>query len=90
MREGLSDRLQVRLNGEAKQVLQRAAQYRHETLSQFVLATALAEAHKIIQTHETTTLSLADWQVFYDALEAPPEPNENLRSLFSRYLQEGA
>jgi hypothetical protein len=38
------DRLQVRLNADAKAVLQRAANYRHRAVSQFVLTTALLSA----------------------------------------------
>ena len=38
--EAKDDRLQVRLSAEAKTMLQRAANYRHKTVSQFVLTTA--------------------------------------------------
>lgn len=68
------ERLQVRLNAEAKTVLQRAASYRHKTVSQFVLTTALAEAEKVIRENEAVSLSAADWKVFYDALSAPLRP----------------
>ena len=83
--EAKDDRLQVRLNAEAKTVLQRAANYRHKTVSQFVLTTALAEAEKVIRENEAVTLSAADWKTFYDALSNPPAPNATLRKAFARY-----
>ena len=83
--EAKDDRLQVRLTTEAKTVLQRAANYRHKTVSQFVLTTALAEAEKVIRENEAVALSAADWKVFYDALNNPPAPNAALRKAFAKY-----
>lgn len=79
------DRLQVRLDAESKAMLQRAAGYRRRTVSQFVLATALEEAEKVIRDHEAVTLSGPDWKVFYDALTNPPAPNAALSKAFARY-----
>jgi uncharacterized protein (DUF1778 family) len=79
------DRLQVRLDAESKSVLQRAASYRRKTVSQFVLATALEEAGKVIRENETVTLSGPDWKIFYDALTNPPPPNPALRKAFAKY-----
>jgi len=79
------DRLQVRLDAKSKSMLQRAASYRHKTVSQFVLATALEEAEKVIRENEVVTLSGADWKIFYDALTDPPKPNAALREAFARY-----
>lgn len=83
--ETKDDRLQVRLDAESKAVLQRAASYRHKTVSQFVLATALEEAEKVIRENEITTLSGPDWKVFFEALTNPPEPNAALRKAFATY-----
>lgn len=83
--ETKDDRLQVRLDAESKSVLQRAASYRHKTVSQFVLATALEEAERVIRENEVVTLSAPDWKVFYDALTNPPAPNAALRKAFAKY-----
>ncbi len=83
--EAKDDRLQVRLDAEAKNMLQRAASYRHKTVSQFVLATALEEAEKVIRENEVVTLSGPDWKIFYDALTNPPEPNAALRKAFAKH-----
>jgi uncharacterized protein (DUF1778 family) len=79
------DRLQVRLNADAKSMLQRAAGYHHKTVSQFVLTTALTEAEKVIREHESIALSTADWKVFCEALDNPPPPNAALREAFAKY-----
>lgn len=79
------DRLQVRLDAESKSLLQRAASYRRKTVSQFVLATALEEAEKVIRENEVVTLSDRDWAVFYDLLTNPPAPNAALRKAFAKY-----
>lgn len=83
--EAKHERLQIRLDARAKNVLQRAAGYRRKALSQFVLGAALEEAERVIQENEVATLSGADWQVFYDALANPPAPNTTLREAFTRY-----
>jgi uncharacterized protein (DUF1778 family) len=79
------DRLQVRLDAASKGVLQRAANYRRKTVSQFVLATALEEAEKVIRENEVVSLSSADWTIFFDALTNPPPPNAALRKAFAKY-----
>ncbi len=83
--EAKQERLQIRLDAQAKSLLQRAAGHRHKTLSQFVLGTALEEAERVIRENEVVTLSGADWQVFYDALTNPPAPNAALRKAYARY-----
>ena len=85
--EAKQERLQIRLDAQAKSILQRAAGHRHKTLSQFVLGTALEEAEWVIRENEVVTLSGADWQVFYDALTNPPAPNATLRKAYARYRQ---
>ncbi len=83
--EAKQERLQIRLDAQAKSILQRAAGHRHKTLSQFVLGTALEEAERVIRENEVVTLSGADWQVFYAALTNPPAPNAALRKAYARY-----
>lgn len=83
--ETKAERLQIRLDARAKSVLQRAAGYRHKSVSQFVLNTALDEAERVIREHEAVVLSQTDWARFYDALVSPPPPNAALRKAFQRY-----
>ena len=85
--EAKRDRLQLRLDGYDKAILQRAAEYRRESLSRFVLSSALSTAERVIREHEVVTLSNSDWQVFFDALVDPPRPNETLKTAFRRYRE---
>ena len=78
-------RLHIRLDGDSKQKLELAAAYVNRSLSEFVLSRALDAADTVILEHETLRLSDADWQVFLDALEHPPEPNARLRQAFTEH-----
>jgi uncharacterized protein (DUF1778 family) len=80
-----AQRLHIRLDGDSKQKLERAAAYVNRSLSEFVLSRALDAADTVILEHETLRLSDADWQVFLDALEHPPEPNAWLRQAFTEH-----
>jgi uncharacterized protein (DUF1778 family) len=86
--ETKDDRLQVRLDVVSKGVLQRAASYRRKTVSQFVLASALEEAEKVIRENEVVSLSRADWAIFFDALTNPPPPNAALRKAFAKHQKD--
>ena len=81
------DRMHLRLDARTKRKLERAAAYEETTVSDFVLAKALAAAERVIDAHERITLSAKDWDVFYDALINPPEPNETLREAARRYRE---
>jgi uncharacterized protein (DUF1778 family) len=75
------------MDARAKRTLERAAAYAETSVSDFVLANAVAAAERIIDSHEKVTLSARDWDVFYDALINPPEPNEKLKEAARRYRQ---
>jgi uncharacterized protein (DUF1778 family) len=79
------DRMHLRLDGRTKRTLERAAAYEEKTVSDFVLATATAAAERVIERHERVTLSQPDWDVFFDLLVNPPEPNKTLKAAIRRY-----
>jgi uncharacterized protein (DUF1778 family) len=81
------DRMHLRLDARAKRTLERAAAYAETSVSDFVLANAVAAAERVIDSHEKITLSALDWDVFYDALINPPEPNEKLKEAARRYRE---
>jgi uncharacterized protein (DUF1778 family) len=81
------DRVHLRLDARTKRKLERAAAYQETTVSHFVLANAVAAAERVIDSHERITLSARDWEVFYDALINPPEPNEKLKEAARRYRE---
>ena len=73
------ERLSLRLDGPAKRKLEQAAAYTNTSMTKFVLESALSHADEIVQEHERITLPAKDWNVFYDALLNPPEPNAAMR-----------
>jgi len=73
------ERLSLRLDGPAKRKLERAAAYSNTSMTKFVLESALIHADEIVQKHERITLPTEDWDVFFDALLNPPEPNDAMR-----------
>lgn len=79
------ERMHIRLDALSKQKLERAATYVHKSLSEFVLGQALHAADEVIQEHETLTLNQADWEVFLDALEHPPQPSAKLKQAFAEH-----
>jgi uncharacterized protein (DUF1778 family) len=88
--ESKQDRLQLRLDARSKRILQRAANYRRKSLTQFVLSTALEEAEKVVREETVVTLTEPDWNIFYEALTNPPAPNAALRKAYRRYRKSHA
>lgn len=80
-----TERLQVRLAPDTRKLLERAAHYQHEPLSQFILKYAVEAAHTIVTQHERITLSNMNFDRFIEALENPREPNDALKTAFARY-----
>ncbi len=66
------ERMHILLETLSKQKLEKAANYSHKKLSEFVLSQSLAAAETIITEHEQLTLSQPDWDLFLDDLENPP------------------
>jgi uncharacterized protein (DUF1778 family) len=79
------ERMHIRLDTLSKLKLERAAAYAHKSLSEFVLGQALNAADEVIHKHEVLMLNEADWEVFLDALENPPEPNTKLKQAFTEH-----
>jgi uncharacterized protein (DUF1778 family) len=78
------DRMHLRLDAKTKRKLERAAAYEETSITDFVLANAVAAAERVIDSHDKITLSPKDWEIFYDALVNPPEPNETLKKAARR------
>jgi len=85
-----SERIELRTNTEVKSVIERAAQIRHTTISAYLLDSALKKAKEDIRDTETLILGEADRELFFSALEKPPEPNAALRKLLSDSSREKA
>lgn len=81
------DRMHLRLDAKTKRKLERAAAYADTSISDFVLGHAVEAAERVIESRERVSLPAADWEVFYDALVDPPEPNEVLKAATRRYRE---
>ena len=65
-------RVESRIAPEALAVVRRAAEIQGRSLSEFMVAAALADAHRTIEQAHIIRLSVADQNRFAQALLAPP------------------
>ena len=79
------NRLNIRCDTYARQMLDKAAAYAHVSISEFVLTHALSSAELVIKEHESITLQPEDFQAFLAALDKPLQPNAALNRAFSRH-----
>ncbi len=80
-----TERVQVRIDPEAKRMLERAATLANMTVSSFVVNNVLQAADDLIRERERLVLSDQDWEIFSAALVNPPEPNAALRKAFASH-----
>ena len=81
------ERINLRLKHNAKQMLERAASFEGQTVSKFILSSALAYAERTIQEHEVMTLNLKDSEAFFNALASPVQFNDKLVSALKEHDQ---
>jgi len=75
-------KLDIRLSREAKARLSAAAEARSQSVSQFVLESALGRADETLAERQRFTLGAEQWIAFMAALDAPPRPLPRLERLF--------
>ena len=80
-------RLNIRCDGYARELLDKAATYAHVSVSEFVLSHALASAEKVVQANESISLKPKDFQAFLAALDTPVKPNSALKNAFKRHTK---
>ncbi|HAT49492.1 MAG: DUF1778 domain-containing protein [Nitrospirae bacterium] len=80
-----NERVNIRLNESAKKRIERAASFAGETVSRFIVASALEQAEATIRAHEIMTLSQRDADRFLDAILTPPELNEKFRAAMEEH-----
>ncbi len=79
--ETRSEKLDLRLTASAKQVLQTAASLTRQSVSEFVLESALARAAETLPDRQHFGLNAEQWAAFQAALDAPPRPLPRMASL---------
>jgi len=77
-------RLQIRVDPQRKQLLERAADTTHQTLSAFVLAAASQHAEQVLAERAVIDLPPQAAQAFSDALAQPERVNERLAAALDR------
>lgn len=79
------ERINLRLKRNAKLMLERAASFEGQTVSKFVLNSALDRAEKTIQEHNVISLSAQDSEAFFDALARPARFNQKLAAALKEH-----
>ncbi|MEO0414157.1 MAG: DUF1778 domain-containing protein [Verrucomicrobiota bacterium] len=81
----LTERLEARIDPHSKGVLKRAAEINRQSLSEFVVSTALKKAKRILEKEDSWQLSPEQSAEFVAALMADGEPNDKLKRAAERY-----
>jgi len=76
-------RFSIRASIEQKELIVRAAQAKHKTVSEFVLENALVAAEAVLADNARFVLSDERWEMFCAALDAPPKAKPNLNRLMT-------
>ncbi len=71
-------RLNIRMKASIKAAIEKAAELSGMDLSTFTTNAALLRAQDIIAAHERTVLAPVDHAAFFDALDRPVAPTEEL------------
>jgi uncharacterized protein (DUF1778 family) len=79
------ERIDLRLDREAKATIARAAALRQQSVSEFLLAVALEHSHDVIERSKALRLSEREAERFLAALANPPEPDPRLREAAEQY-----
>ena len=80
-------RLKARVTPKTKSLLQQAADLEGRTLTDFTIASAQAEAYRVIERHQKLKLSRENSEAFVNALLNPSQPNDALKSAAQRHNQ---
>lgn len=79
--ENKSERMAVRATTAQKELILRAAELRHKTVTEFVLDVATREAERVLVEETHIRLPRATWDAFVRALDNPPRPSSRLKRL---------
>jgi uncharacterized protein (DUF1778 family) len=82
------ERLEARVTPDQKRLIERAAELRGSTVTDFVVVSAQQAAADTIRDFETLVLRDQARDVFINAILNPPLPNDAARSAAQRYKTE--
>jgi uncharacterized protein (DUF1778 family) len=76
-----SEKLDIRITPSTKRLLQTAAMAAHQSVSEFVIKSALSRAEETLPGRQHFGLDATQWEAFQAALDAPPRPTPRLAKL---------
>ena len=82
-----SARLEARVSKEQRDLIERAAAYSGQTVSDFVVAHVEVAAKKVIEEYERIHVDKEQSRVLVDALLSPKRPNKKLRGALAENRQ---
>ena len=82
------ERLEARITPDQKRLIERAAELRGTTVTEFVVMSAQHAATETIRDFETLHLRDRAREVFVNAILNPPAPNEAARAAVRRYRRD--
>jgi len=82
------ERIDVRLLREQKIFIEKAANIKGLTVTDFIIQNAVENAQKTIRDHEVWTLELPDAELFAAALAAPASITPRMAAAAGRYKKE--
>jgi uncharacterized protein (DUF1778 family) len=74
-----TSRLELRADPERERRIRLAAELRHQSMSAFILDAAGEKAEQVIAASAATSVPSEFFDRLWQALDAPPRPNEALR-----------
>ncbi|MCB1022447.1 MAG: DUF1778 domain-containing protein [Bryobacterales bacterium] len=80
-KEKRDEKIDLRLTQSAKRALQMAAEAADQSLSEFVLSSALAKVDETLPDRRLFGLDAQQWREFQQALDAPVKPAPRLAKL---------
>lgn len=83
-------RFQTRMPYHVHEKLVQASELLGASLNQFIVQSAIEKATTVLEQERVLNLTYKDAEVFFEALENPPEPNENLIKAAQGYKEKFA
>jgi len=81
-------RFQTRMPYNVHDKLMQASELLGATLNQFIIQSALEKAQSILEQERVLNLTQKDAEIFFQAIENPPQPNEELIKAAIAYKRE--
>ena len=78
------ERLSIRISGERKDLIAKAAEIEHKKISDFVLENALSAAEAVVGDDANIRINAKQWKRLVAALDAPPRKISALRKLLTQ------